>query len=276
MAEKKRVKQKTGKTSQSVVPGLLVRILVIMAVLCLPLLLLAGGMLGVRHLFFAGNPHFTLLHIKPEIMKGNVEWESVRPLLPIKVKKDNLYALNLHQLRTELLKDPLIQEAELRRVLPSTLRVTLYGRTPVARLVGKERRLIDSEGYVLPPGKKRSYRSLPVITGIPDADKFITGKKITDPMILHALDFLALQEGQKDRLPLDINFIIVDHEYRQLRVILRGNPNLFIRDGCCLTIPVTRMKKALSQAAEIIRLRAKNHQPTGAIDPSYRRIQVQP
>lgn len=237
---------------------------------------LAFGGAGVHALFVSANPHFTVREIEVELGKGELAEDAVLAQLGVTPGQDNLFRLDLGDLRQSLIDDPLIQTAELRRVLPATLRVTVYGRSPVAQLLRNGGRLIDAEGIVLPRSSKRETLSLPVITGIPALEEVPVGAALADDMTHHALQLLHVRETAAKGHMLDIDFIQLDRSRMQMRVFLRGKTALLIRDGCQLNIPVDRVQTAIARAIEIIETRSRARQPTGFMDLSFDRVPVRP
>jgi cell division protein FtsQ len=82
--------------------------------------------------------------------------------------------LDLHALRARLLQIPEIREASVRRVLPSTLIITLAERQPAALWQRDGAHvLVDSEGVVLSRKRYPDSGRLPLIIG-EDAPKYVT------------------------------------------------------------------------------------------------------
>jgi D-alanine-D-alanine ligase len=128
-----------------------------------------GVALGFRQLgawLFASNPRYV-------IQPGGLDLQSSGRLQPAHLRDyaglaegQNLFALDLGQIRKSLLSVPLIKSADVRRVLPGTLRVRVSERVPVARLASGAgfQFAVDRDGVVLGPSGRAA--TLPLITGV--------------------------------------------------------------------------------------------------------------
>jgi hypothetical protein len=243
------------------------------AVWAVAIVALLGGIVGsgygMNHLFFTGNTHFVVHDVQVIVGKGALDESEIAERLGVILEETNLYDVDLAKHRAQLLEDPLIQEVELRRILPSTLQITAYGRTPVAQLQKNGGRLIDGHGIILPPSPRRETLSLPVITGIARATDYATGETIADNMVIQALRFLELRDLQQHGYWLDINYIQLDPSYRQLRLLLREKENLLIRDGAMVVLPVEGMAEALSRVIRVVESRSRSHQPTSEVNAVF-------
>lgn len=82
-----------------------------------------------------------------------------------------LLGLDLEELREEIKKQSWVKEAEVRRVLPSNLKITINERKPIAIWqIGKKYNLIDSDGVVLTEVDSPDVLPFPLIIG-PGANK---------------------------------------------------------------------------------------------------------
>jgi cell division septal protein FtsQ len=243
------------------------------AVWAIAIIALLGGVVGsgygMNRLFFTGNGHFLVRDIQVIVGKGALNEDEIAERLGVSLDETNLYDVDLEQRRADLLEDPLIQEVEIRRILPSTLQVTAYGRTPVAQLQKNGGRLIDGHGIILPPSPRRETLSLPVITGIGGVSDFATGETISDNMVLDALRFLELRDLQQHGYWLDVNYIQLDPSYKQLRLMLRAKESLLIRDGAMIVLPVDDMAAALGRVIRVVESRSRSHQPTSEINAVF-------
>jgi cell division septal protein FtsQ len=234
------------------------------------------GQRGIHHLFFSGNPHFVMRELEIEVAKGALSEERVRDLVGAVEGQDNLFSLDLGAVREQLLADPVVQEAEVRRRLPGVLHVRVYGRTPIAQLVRNGGPLIDGAGIVLPPSDRRDTLSLPVITGIPGLTGHTPGTPVDHPMLAAALELLRLRDTITNGHWYDVDFVQIDQGSQELRLLLRARPQLSIRDGCLVTVPVENMEHALRKGITVIEQRSKNHQPTGSLNLTYEKVPATP
>ncbi|HHW41542.1 MAG TPA: FtsQ-type POTRA domain-containing protein [Syntrophomonadaceae bacterium] len=107
-------------------------------------------------------------------------------------KGQNLFRVDTDRVKRRLLKDPLIERAEVKRRLPRTIVIEIKERQPRALFLANDAFLvIDRKGYCLDKiSSMRSY-NLPIITGI-KASTTELGKKVSSSRdmisILAALD----------------------------------------------------------------------------------------
>ena len=242
-----------------------------------PIAIIVLAKIGVYRLFFSVNPHFILREIQIEIVKGNFSKDYIRDRLTVKTGIGNLYEISPKEIRERLLSDPVIQEVEIRRILPGTLNLTVYGRTPVAQLINSEGRLIDSGGIILGSSIKGDPKVWPIITGIQNISSFKTGEKLDNPLVLEAIQFLAAKEVANGGHLLDVQLIQLNENYNELRLYLNRNDETFIREGAVVILPLKDLEEALKKALEILKLRIQARQPTSFIDATYqKRIPVRP
>lgn len=177
------------------------RIMLFLCKVLLVLGVLVGVAYGVREglnrLFFV-NPTYTLNHIDVEI-DGTLNRDQVLQSAGLHTGV-NIFSVKLPAARQALLDIPQVEEAEIQRLLPDTLKIAIRERLPVARLIADRSQLdtltpaqtlmLDASGVVL---KSRvnlpEYTRLPVITGYP-TDGFRLGKPAEAPEIMSALNLL--------------------------------------------------------------------------------------
>jgi cell division septal protein FtsQ len=139
--------------------------------------------------------------ILPEQLR---RWSGVRP-------GQNLLALDLARVKSDLELVPMVQSASVERILPGTLRVRVSEREPVAQVNvlnprnggGLEQMIfqLDAEGFVLLPLDPRQRMvtpgqggdQLPVIAGI-NTSELQPGRRIDLPPVQSALKFIAAFE----------------------------------------------------------------------------------
>jgi len=123
----------------------------------------------------------------------------------------NLFALDLAQVRRNLLLVSLIQSASIERVLPHSLRIRVLEREPLAQLTVPRPRpdgriemagfQLDADGYVIAPVDVRlrsssatqSPEELPVIVGISPSE-VQTSRRIESPQTKAAVSLLVAFE----------------------------------------------------------------------------------
>lgn len=127
----------------------------------------------------------------------------------------NLLAINLAEVRRQMLSNPYISEVKLERRLPDTLLISIDERQPVAILYPRSASgakllqdvyYIDASGMVIKPKPGEKLRPLPVITGI-DASYVIEGLKLDYPAGLSALNFVRMMSLSPLRTELNLTQI---------------------------------------------------------------------
>ncbi len=246
-------------------------------ILFVPLSIIVFAKIGVYKLFFSTNDHFNLNRINIEIQKGNFSEDYVHSLIKISSEQDTIFSINPGKLRFELLADPLIQKVEVRRLLPDTLLLKIYGRTPIAQLINNDGRLIDSDGIILGDRLKKDLKTWPIITGIQNVKSFKTGEVLDNPLVIKAIHFLSHKELMKNGYWLDVKLVQLNENDNELRIYLNPKENTFIKNNAVLILPRENMEQALAKALEILTVRIQAQQPTSYINATYqRKIPVRP
>ncbi len=239
---------------------------------CAVIGLIWGVYYGIGQLFYSSNPHFTIKQINIRIEQGIVTEDFVRRHLELTEGEANLYESEPAELRQRLLEIPLIQEADVRRIVPGTLQLTIYGRTPVACLVKPSGRLVDADGVVVVPPAGTPAAKLPIIAGIADLDSYATGEKLTHAGAMAALDFLRQARGHPKGNYLDVHIVQVHKD--QLRVYLRPNAASMIQANAVVTLPQDDLEKSFHRLFYILDEHIGNREPVTRIDLTYDRVPV--
>ncbi len=176
------------------------------------LLLLVGGAgygawwgmkLAARKLF-AENSRFAVTRI---VVENKGDLLSAPQVIQSSGAKagQNLFAIELAQMRRDIELLPIVERAEVRRDLPDTLTLRITERTPVLRFAvyfqadrggtKKEILYLDKYGYVVsvPPAAVSRFTKLPWLTGLRAGD-IRAGKKISSPQAADVLKLLAAWE----------------------------------------------------------------------------------
>ena len=178
---------------------------------------------GVLKLFdnLTSGPQFDLTKIRLEGVERSdrAELETVLQ----SALGNNLLHLDLRVLSGRLAARPWVRTAGLRRVLPSTLRVTIEERRPGAiALIQGIFHLVDREGVVLGPLSPEMHDNLPVLLGMPE-----------EPMALKS----ALLNGVRQLRRLENETPALYHELSELdysksdRIVARlrtNGPELYL------------------------------------------------
>lgn len=154
-----------------------------------PWALYAGVVLtSLAAFLFLHSPYFTLKEIRV-VGASRFSQDELRFLLGVK-EEVNLWSLNPDQLSERLKENPLIERAEIRRILPGTLEVSLTERVPVA-LVPYYRYFLalDSHGVAISMIESLASANLPVITGAV-APQVILGQVYPESKVNQALKIL--------------------------------------------------------------------------------------
>ena len=177
---------------------------------------------------FAENPFFEIqrIEITTDGMLGVAdvqEYARVRPGM-------NLFAVRPQDVRAELLKVPVIADAQVGRCLPDGLVIEVTERIAVARLGRPGARstlAVDATGHVLGPSSVRT--SLPVILGVRDVG-LRPGDVVADAMLPEALAILEICNAEKMRGVLAVASIDVGSDERIDVGLASGERVLLSRD----------------------------------------------
>lgn len=168
----------------------------------------------LHHAFFR-NDDFQIKNIEIKVTGGVsrsevLEWAGVKPGM-------NLMSLNLAHVRSRLGRMPYIASVVVDRHLPSTLRIEVEERQPMAKLVpfssaGHELAqavyYVDGMGYIMKPKIGERLKPLPIIKGV--SHEYIREGERTDrPELLSALNLLRLADYTTLKGELDLTEIEV-------------------------------------------------------------------
>ena len=271
--ETRKPARETGKPANSRLI-ILARVALWGFIACVVIGLIWGVYYGIGQLFYSSNPHFTIEQVDIRIEQGIVTEDFVRRHLELTEGETNLYESEPTELRQRLLEIPLIQEADVRRIMPGTLRLTIYGRTPVACLAKRTGRLIDGNGVVIVPPEDTPPAKLPIIAGIADLDSYATGEKLTHTGAMAALEFLRQARGHPKGNYLGVDIVQVHKD--QLRVYLQPNAASMIQANAVVTLPQEDLEKSFQRLFYILDEHIGNSEPVTRIDLSYDRVPVNP
>ena len=142
---------------------------------------------------------------------GEISVDQLRRWAGVKLGQ-NLLALNLADVKRNLEMAPMIGSASIERVLPSTLRIRVAEREPIAQVIVLRQRAgggigevvfqLDGQGYAMIPLKPRQRartadqldNELPVLTGIATSDVPQPGRRVESPQMLAALQLISAFE----------------------------------------------------------------------------------
>lgn len=240
------------------------------------LLLLAalwGGWRSLQRIFLRGNPRFTLRHVEV-IINGELRKADITTFLErrgVRVHQTNLFAIDLRAQREALSSHVMVAAADFRVRLPDTLVVEVTERVPVARLMSRSQRLLDAEGWLLPPRDPEKTAGLPIVFGARSGPGLQEGARVTDEMVLSALNLIRLLSIRPYGRFFDLAAIQLDYTRGTLRMHLR--PRGIFRERAQVLLPAKAadLEEALVRVEIITRDRTRARQETGFIDATYRK-----
>lgn len=128
-------------------------------------LLLLIGVIGIGSSYWKNSRTMQNL-----IVEGNLEVKTDEIKLLSNLKNGILLmSVSPSAVRRRLLKNSMIETAIVTIDLPSTVKIKVKERTPIARFFGEKPGMIDGRGYGMPEMKETFY-DLPVISGISTKD----------------------------------------------------------------------------------------------------------
>lgn len=167
------------------------------------LALTAGAWIGGKELlrrFLWENPDYFLTDLRVTPTDGALTREQILHAAGI-VEGRNVFTLKLAEARAELDKLPQVERAEIQRVLPNRIDITITERRPIAWVTlrasddpmsSEKALLIDARGVVM--RSKRTlpeYYHLPVISGVP-VENFTPGQRVNTFEMQAALELVRL------------------------------------------------------------------------------------
>jgi cell division protein FtsQ len=142
------------------------------------------------------NPRYVLNRIEIE-PRGHFSERQIRMAAGLE-PGENLWALNLHQIKNDVEKLPYVSSATVQRHFPDTVSITIHERVPVVKIVGlnidlgtREVFYIDRDGMVLKPREDETTPLLPEIIGLTDAETELEpGQQLEQSSLKTALEIL--------------------------------------------------------------------------------------
>lgn len=150
-------------------------------------LLLMGGLLVAGANFWKSS-----LTVQRVLIQGNtvVQTNEILQLAHIP-DAARMYDLDLTRIQQDVIGHYFLKDVVIERDLPSTIRITVTERTPIAMINTGELRYLDPEGVVLPHSVSGELFDLPLISGIPGDAKPKVGTTLTHADVLEALTILT-------------------------------------------------------------------------------------
>ncbi len=143
--------------------------------LCIIGLLLSGIAYGVfkAYNFCTTSSYFNITSIH---VSGNSRIKTDEILAKCNLKTGiNSLSINLHDMEKQLLKNPWIESAAIKRKLPDTIEISIKERTP-AFLAKKNDKLyyINAQGKIIAPVESSNFLSLPILEIGPGGEDSLT------------------------------------------------------------------------------------------------------
>ena len=152
--------------------------MIVLLIICCFVLVLGFACWGIYLVLFTGNERFILRQVELTGLDPDRAGAMTR-YLKITPNKDNLFNINLADVRRKVEKISYIKDARISRILPDTLKIAVTQRVPLAYLLKYNSLWVIDEDSIVMNRKycmKLKY-SLPVITGI-KRRKFNVGEKL--------------------------------------------------------------------------------------------------
>ena len=143
-------------------------------------------------LVVGANAWKSSLIVKKILVSGNrvVETNEILQLSHVKPGA-KIYDLDLMVIQRDIESHYFLREVVVERDLPSTLKISVVERTPVAVINVPDLPYLDADGVVLPHSISREIFDLPMVSNLPADLKISVGKTLQNPDITEALNILS-------------------------------------------------------------------------------------
>lgn len=239
---------------------------VTLIIICVGALLggIVAGLWLMQHALFSGNPRFTLRNIE---VRGSGWWDGRSNLisahLNLRPGKDNLFSLDLNNLRKELRKIPSVETATVSRQLPDTLKINLLERIPRAFLGSSTSPwVVDSSCVIMPKVNCIDISTqLPVILGY--YKKVHAGAVV--PELKSALELLRLVDEHFPEIKIQ-GLSVSDPDQLRFFMVWKDNPNAKYK----VFMPHTNLRTNLTVLRSNIIQTQRTGDPRRTIDLNYK------
>ena len=142
--------------------------------------------------------------------------ESVRSLAQAAVGQ-RIFDVDLEPIQEKAEALPFVQQAQVARLFPSTLEITIVERRPVALLNKRDLRPVDQTGFVLPRPDAGARFDLPVLSGVPTR---VEGNNIVvSETGMPVLEFIAA---------MGVQYPLLYHQVSEFNVGARGDLTMYL------------------------------------------------
>ena len=218
-------------------------------------LLISGAILGIAVYF----PIFTLQEIKIVGAKY-ITTEDILKTGSIYIGEP-LFQLETDSITNRLSQDVRIEDVTVRRILPSTLEVTVKERKPIATIVCDYGYLdMDKNGKVIDSYKNLRTMQIPMITGATVRDLYI-GDDVDNELVKKILDFLQKIDDEALNKISEVAIISADYIVAYTNT---GNRSIQIRIG-----KLERLDEKAHLTEDFLKDLENNPNPIEYIDFNY-------
>ncbi len=132
------------------------------------------------------------LLVKKIVVTGNrvVDANEILQLAHVEFNQ-RMYDFDLMVIRRDVGSHYFLKDVVVERDLPSTLRISVVERSPVAMVNLDEVKYLDEDGVVLPHSFSKELFDLPLLSGIPSGVSFAVGRTVQHSDVLEALNILS-------------------------------------------------------------------------------------
>lgn len=215
------VKVRSRKASQQRVQAVITGLCKVMLTVSVAAGIFYGAREGLRR-FVWENPDYRLTDIQFTDDGGVLSRDQVLKAAGIK-EGQNIFSINLPRARESLLKLSQVEHAELERVLPARIAITINERKPIAWIASRDDEdpssspnsfLVDKQGMLMKAKNLLpDYRHLPVICGVTGMDNLQAGETIDDFAVRAALDLVRLDEDNAVQTRFQVRSIDLSKGY---------------------------------------------------------------
>ncbi|MBQ6473246.1 MAG: FtsQ-type POTRA domain-containing protein [Victivallales bacterium] len=206
-----------------------------------------------RELDMEPTPHFSRKRVLEMLAEAGCTMPGVKPAT-------NLLNVDMAAIRKRLLAEPTIETAELYRVMPDTIHLTIKERQPLLKLIGADNQylgVVDENGVPVPYDASYNTITLPFVYYAFPQGAIEYGKATENRGLLAVLTLIRLHAIRPIQPHLGYNFgyILVNYKQEQLdcrlvpfadnRVVLNNAQVLFPLDTDRLLESLTRFETIL-------------------------------
>jgi cell division protein FtsQ len=105
---------------------------------------------------------------------------------------ERLFDVDLYEVQQRILGQPMVRKASIVRQLPSSVRIDVEERSPIAFITTGQMYAIDAEGMLLPQRLSSTQFDVPVISGVGRIESGIPGARLKQKEVREALEILTL------------------------------------------------------------------------------------